>query len=55
MIIILQGDKPEGLHTSFRLDIKWLQHFGHAADRPRSGLKGDFHKISRRKLPRQLQ
>lgn len=55
MIIILQGDKPEGLHTSFRLDIEWLQHFGHAADRARSGLKGDFHKISRRKLPRQLQ
>jgi diphthamide biosynthesis methyltransferase len=55
MILIIQRNEPEGLHTSFLLDIKGLQHFGHAADRAGSGLKGDFHKISRRKLPRQLQ
>jgi hypothetical protein len=33
MILIIQRDKPEGLHTSALLHFKGSQHFGHAANR----------------------
>src|ERR1700681_1150868 len=55
MIVVIQRNEAEGLHTGALKLAGRLQHFGHAADGARTGMERDFHEISGGELLRQLQ
>jgi hypothetical protein len=53
--VILERNKPEGLKHAARSGAQRIQHFGHAIDIARTGLKFNFHEIAFGDRDRQLQ
>lgn len=55
MRIVLEDDKAERLEDATRAGVQWIQHFSHAVNVARMGLKCNFHEIAFRERHRQLQ
>lgn len=53
--VILKRYKPERLKDASRAGMQRIQHFGHAVDAARMGLKFDFDEIAFGDRHRQLQ
>jgi hypothetical protein len=53
--VILKRNKPEGLKDAARSGAQRIQHFGHAIDIARTGLKFNFNEIAFGDRHRQLQ
>lgn len=55
MIVVSQGDEAERLQARALKLARWIQHLGHAMDGAGSGVEGNLHEISARKLSLQLE